>query len=85
MDAKPRYIFLSGDITRSSPALYHEYLDACSDANIPIGVLGARVYPDTCRIRVEGQVRFEYEYVWTWKFLNSEKNELRIQTHFSSI
>ena len=74
-------IFLSGDVTRSSPVLYHEYLDACSVANIPRGVLGARVYPDTCRIRVEGQIRFEYGYVWTWKFLNPEKNELRIQKY----
>ena len=72
-------IFLSGDVTRSSPVLYREYLDACSVANIPIGVLGARVYPDTCRIGVDGQIRFEYGYVWTRKFLNPEKNELRIQ------
>ena len=81
VDAKPRDIFLSGDITRSSPVLYHEYLDACSVANIPRGVLGARVYPDTCRIRVDGQIRFENRYVWTWKFLNPEKNELRIQKY----
>ena len=42
-------IFLSGDVTRSSPVLYREYciqdcnLDACSFANIPRGVLGTRV------------------------------------------
>ena len=81
VDAKPRDIFLSGDVTRSSPVLYREYLDACSVANIPRGVLGARVYPDTCRIRVEGQIWFEYGYVWTWKFVNPEKNKLRIQNY----
>ena len=32
-----------------------------------------RVTPVTCRMRVDGQIRFEYEYVWTWKFLNSER------------
>ena len=78
VDAKSGY-FLPGDVTRSSPVLYREYLDACSVANIPRGVLGARVYPDTCRIGVDGQIRFEYGYVWTRKFLNPEKNELRIQ------
>ena len=31
--------------------------DACSVANIPRGVLGN---PDTCRIRVDGQIRFAY-------------------------
>ena len=28
---------------------------------------------DTCRIHVDGQIRFEYRYMWIWKFLNSEK------------
>ena len=76
IDAKSGYIyFLSGDVTRSSPLLYRKYciwdgnLDACSVANIPRGVLGTRVNPDTCRIRVDGQIRFEYGYVRTWKFL----------------
>ena len=32
--------------------------DACSVANIPRGVLGTRVNPDTCRISVDGQIRF---------------------------
>ena len=54
MDAKSGYFVLSGDLTRSSPAVYCEYciqdgnLDACSVANIPRGVLGTRVNPDTC-------------------------------------
>ena len=34
--------------------------DACSVANIPRGVLGTRVNPDTCRICVDGQIRFAY-------------------------
>ena len=48
--------------------------DACSVANIPRRVLGTRVNPHTCWIRVEGQIRFEsgYRYVWTWKFFNPE-------------
>ena len=85
--AKPRY-FLSGEVTRSSPVLYHEYcilnciqngnLDACSLDNIPRRVLGTRVNSDTCRIRVDGQIRFEYVYLWTWKFLNPERKRLRI-------
>ena len=42
-------------------------------ANIPRGILGTRVTPVTCRMRVDGQIWFEYEYVWTWKFLNPER------------
>ena len=30
------------------------------------------ILPDTCRIRTDGQIRFESGYVWTWKFLNPE-------------
>ena len=37
--------------------------DACSVANIPRGVLGTIVNPDTCRISVDGQIRFESGYV----------------------
>ena len=53
VDAKSGYFVLSGDLTRSSPAVYCEYciqdgnLDACSVANIPRGVLGTRGNPDT--------------------------------------
>ena len=65
MDDKSAY-FLSGDVTKSSPVLYREYcfqdsnLVACSVANIPTGVLGKRVNLDTCRIRMDGKIRFEY-------------------------
>ena len=31
-----------------------------------------RLNPHTRRIRVEGQIRVEYGYVWTWKFLNQQ-------------
>ena len=31
--------------------------DACSVANTPRGVLGTRVNPDKCLIRVDGQIR----------------------------
>ena len=33
---------------------------------IPRVVLGTGVNPDTCRIRVDGQIRFESGYVWTY-------------------
>ena len=74
-------------LTRSSPAVYCEYcildgnLDACSVANIPKGVLGTRVNPDTRQIRVDGQIRFEYGYVWTWKCFNPEREKLRVQKY----
>ena len=61
-----RTLFLSSDVTRLSPVLYREYciqdddLDACSVANISRGVQTTRVNPDTRRIRVDGQIRFEY-------------------------
>ena len=55
---------------RKFRALY----DTCSVANIPKGVLGSRMNSITCRIRVDGQIRFEQGYVWTWKFLNPQKN-----------
>ena len=77
MNAKSGY-FLSGLVTRSSPVLYREYsiqdgnVDACSVANIPRGVLGTRVNPNTCRIRVDGQIRFEYGYVWKEKVADSK-------------
>ena len=49
------------------------FYNACSVANFPSGVLGTRVKPDTCRIRVDGQIRFDHGYVWTWKLLNPER------------
>ena len=39
-------------------------------ANIPKEVLGTRVNPYTCWIRVDGQILFEYGHLWTWKFLS---------------
>ena len=64
-------LFLSGDVTRSSPVLNREYgnLDACSFANILRGVLGTRVNP----LILVG-------YVWTGKF-EYGKEELRIQKY----
>ena len=40
--------------------------DAWSVANIPREVLG--------NVVVDGQIRFEYGYVWTWKVFNPERN-----------
>ena len=34
---------------------------------------------DTCRIRVDGQVRFECGYVWTWTYLNPERKSCGFQ------
>ena len=32
--------------------------------------------PEWIRIRVDGQIRFEYAYAWTWKFLKPEKKKV---------
>ena len=34
---------------------------------------------DTCRIRVDGQIRFECGYVWTWTVLNPERKSCGFQ------
>ena len=89
-------IFLSGDVTRPSPGLYPEYCIqhdnlAPKFSLLPVftthallpnprGVLSTRMNPDTCRIRVDGQIRLEYGYVWMWKFKNPEK-KARIQKY----
>ena len=86
-------IFFSGDVTRSSPVLYHEY--CIQDGNrvpkfslvlltLPLPVFTTHalspIFPEESwalewiRIRVEGQIRFENGYVWTWKFLNPERS-----------
>ena len=86
-------IFFSGDVTRSSPVLYHEY--CVQDGNLvpklslvlltlPLPVFTTHallpILPEASwalewiRVRVEGQIRFENAYVWTWKFLNPERN-----------
>ena len=83
----------SGDVTRSSLVLYHEY--CIQDGNLvpkfslvlltlllPVFTTHALlpIFPEESwalewiRIRVKGQIRFENEYVWTWKFLNPEWN-----------
>ena len=53
---------------------FHTLYEACSIANISRGVLGTRVSPDTGRIRVDGQIRFQCGYAWTRKFFNLERN-----------
>ena len=86
-------IFFSGDVTRSSPVLYHEY--CIQDGNLVpkfsrvlltllLLVFTTHallpIFPEESwalewiPIRVEGQIRFENGYVWTWKFLNPERN-----------
>ena len=67
---------MKGRATCKFRALY----DACSVGNIPRGVLGTRVNPKTCRIRVDGQIRFESGYVWTWKFLNWERKSCGLKS-----
>ena len=57
--------------------------DACSVTNIPRGVLSTRVNPDTSRLRVDEQIRFEYGCVWTWKFLTGKK-KLQIQKYLDT-
>ena len=86
-------IFFSGDVTRSSPVLYHEY--CIQDGNLVpkfsrvlltllLLVFTTHallpIFPEESwalewiRIRVEGQIRFENGCVWTWEFLNPERN-----------
>ena len=36
-------------------------------------------YVDMCRIRVDGQIRFECGYVWTWTVLNPERKSCGFQ------
>ena len=80
VDGKSGYVFLSGEVTRSSLILYREYciqewqprrMLCCQYSRR--GILGTRENPDTCRIHVDEQVLFEYGYVWTWKILNPER------------
>ena len=55
--------------------------DACSVANIPSGVLGTKVNPDTCRISLDGHcIRFEYagNLDVDVEIFESEKKEFRI-------
>ena len=85
--------FFSGDVTRSSPVLCHEY--CIQDGNLfptfslllltlllpvftthallPIFIEEPWVL-EWIWIRADGQIRFENGYVWTWKFLKSERN-----------
>ena len=56
--------------------------DACSVANIPSGVLGTKVNPDTCRISLDGHcIRFEYagNLDLDVEIFESEKKEFRIK------
>ena len=87
VNAKWSGYFFSGDVTRSSPVLWHECCN--QDGNLfpkfslvlltlPLPVFTTYVllpiFPEESwalewiRIRVEGQIRFENGYVWTWKF-----------------
>ena len=81
MDAKSGY-FLSGDVIRSSPfftVITVFKMATLTDALLPIfpeESWATRVNLDTCRLRVDGQIRFEFRYVWTWKFLNPERKSL---------
>ena len=56
--------------------------DACAVANIPSGVLGTKVNPDTCRISLDGHsIRFEYagNVDVDVEIFESEKKEFRIK------
>ena len=81
------HFFLSSDVTRWSSVLYREYciqegdLDPCSVANIPGGVLRTPVNPDTCRIRVDGQIRFPFRIRADVEISESGKKKLRLQKY----
>jgi len=84
LDVKSGY-FLSGDVTRASPVRYCEYstsfpgsLKAEQDENFARFTTHALLptFPEVLEwiwIRVDGQIRFEYGYVWMWTFLNLER------------
>ena len=77
----PRFSLLPVDGRVSRARLkFRALYNACSVANIPRGVLGTRVNPKTCRIRVDRQIRFESGYVWTWKFLNWERKSCGLKS-----
>ena len=56
-------------------------LCACSIYNIHRGVLGTTVNPDTCPIRVDGRIRFEYATCGREFFLNPQQKICRIQKY----
>ena len=55
--------------------LSYRLYDACALANVPRGLLGTRVNPDTCRIRVDGQTRLKTD---ACRIVESRKKKLRI-------
>ena len=55
--------------------------DECSVANIPRGVQGTRVNPDTCRICVDGQIRFPERKICGLKNIRISVDEATIN-HF---
>ena len=76
MDAKSRYFFHPDYVTRSSPVPYRESILKMAAEGFmayallplfPRGVLSTRVNPDTSRILVDGQIRFEYA-TRGWKY-----------------
>ena len=75
VDAKSRYFL-------SSPVLY-EYciqdsnLVACSIFNIPSA--GYKSESGYVSMRVDGQIRFEYGHVWTWKFFDPERKSCGLE------
>ena len=100
VDARYGYIFFFGDVTRSSPVLYHEY--CIQDGNpfprfslllltllLPVFTTYALlpIFPEKpwvlqwIRIRVDGQIRCQNGYVWTWKFLTPEINSCGFILH----
>ena len=65
----PRFSLLPVDGRVSRARLkFRALYNACSVANIPRGVLGTKVNPDTPLIRVDGQIWFEYGYLWSLKY-----------------
>ena len=64
---------------RSPPHRFHGVQLTRSPLTTALYYLNAWNRLDTCRIRVDGQIRFGYGYVWTWTVLNPERKSCGFQ------
>ena len=58
------------------------YYYFCSVANISRGVLGNRVNPDTCRVRVDVQNSIRIRMGVDMEMLESEENKTKVEVRF---
>ena len=80
MDAEPGYFLIRernkiepGSLLWISCANIVFKMATSTHALLPTFPEESWVLECTCQTRVDGQIRFEYGYMWTWKFLNPER------------